>query len=88
MVSKYHLKSNSIYIKDTDIPYNKLGINNPEELNGRITRLFFDMIAISNGYSYIDYSNISPETYINASIECVQFANSYAMEKIIANGLK
>ena len=201
MVSKYHLRSNSIYIKDTDIPHNKLGIISAEELhelegelleeayqvfyqeldehtlfnedyfkalhqrtfeglyewageyrqfnmskgtsrfcqgayiatnsakifnklakinylkeftkpkeelvkqlayfkcelialhpfyelNGRITRFFFDMIAISNAYSYIDYSNISPETYINASIECVQFANSDSMELIITNGLQ
>ena len=58
------------------------------ELNGRITRLFFDMIALSNGYCYIDYSGITPETYINASIDCVQFADCQAMEKIIANGLK
>lgn len=58
------------------------------ELNGRITRLFFDMIALSNGYSYIDYSAITPETYINASIDCVQFADSRSMEKIITNGLK
>jgi cell filamentation protein len=58
------------------------------ELNGRITRLFFDMIALSNDYSYIDYSGVKPETYINASIECVQLADSNSMELIIANGLK
>ena len=58
------------------------------ELNGRITRLFFDMIALSNNYSYIDYSEIKPETYINASIECVQFADFSSMERILANGLK
>lgn len=58
------------------------------ELNGRITRLFFDMIVRYNNYRYIDYSGIPPETYISASIECVQFADCRAMEKIIANGLK
>jgi len=26
------------------------------ELNGRITRLFFDLIAIANGYGPIDYA--------------------------------
>jgi len=57
------------------------------ELNGRITRLFFDMIALYNGYRYIDYSSIAPETYINASIQCVQFADCRAIEKIIADGL-
>jgi cell filamentation protein len=58
------------------------------ELNGRITRLFFDMIALSNDYSYIDYSGITPEAYINASINCVQHADSSAMALIIAGGLK
>ena len=57
------------------------------ELNGRITRLFFDMIALSNDYFYIDYSGIKPETYIKASIDCVQLGDSSAMALIIANGL-
>lgn len=58
------------------------------ELNGRITRLFFDLIALRNGYHAVDYSSVSPEAYINASIECVQFADCKPMEKIIADGLK
>jgi len=58
------------------------------ELNGRITRLFFDMLVRYNGYQYIDYSGISPKDYINASIECVQFADCAAMERIIMDGLK
>jgi cell filamentation protein len=57
------------------------------ELNGRITRLFFDMISVSNGYGYIDYSGVTSETYINASIECVKLADAKAMEKIIFDGL-
>ncbi len=57
------------------------------ELNGRITRLFFDMIAVYNGYKYIDYSTISSEQYIDASIECVQFADCSKFEEIIINGL-
>ncbi len=57
------------------------------ELNGRITRLFFDMIAVYNGYKYIDYSTISSEKYIEASIECVQFADCSKFEKIIFDGL-
>lgn len=57
------------------------------ELNGRITRMFFDMIAAYNGYKFIDYSQISPEAYIDASIECVQFADGEKMEKIILEGL-
>ncbi len=58
------------------------------ELNGRITRLFFDMIAIYNGYKYIDYSTITPAEYIEAAIECVVYADSEKMEKIIFDGLK
>jgi len=58
------------------------------ELNGRITRLFFDLIAMHNGYKPIDYSKITSEEYINASISCVQEADSSALEKMIQNGLK
>jgi len=58
------------------------------ELNGRITRMFFDMIAAFNGYNFIDYSGVTPEAYIEASIECVQFADCSAFEKIIFDGLK
>ena len=46
------------------------------------------MISLSNDYSYIDYSGIQPEAYINASIECVQLADSTSMALIIVNGLK
>lgn len=58
------------------------------ELNGRITRMFFDLIAVYNGYDYIDYSSTTTDEYIQASIECVQFADCVSMEKIIFNGLK
>jgi len=58
------------------------------ELNGRITRMFFDLIAVYNGYDYIDYSTVAPDEYIQASIECVQFADCEPMKKIIMNGLK
>lgn len=57
------------------------------ELNGRITRLFVDMIALYNGYDYIDYSKISPKKYIQASIKCVQFADCNLMNEIICQGL-
>jgi len=57
------------------------------ELNGRITRLFFDMIAVYNGYKYIDYSTVSQEQYIDASIACVQFADCSKFETIVYNGL-
>jgi len=58
------------------------------ELNGRVTRMFFDMIALFNGYEFIDYSGVSQKEYIDASIECVQFADCSAFEKIIFDGLK
>jgi len=58
------------------------------ELNGRITRLFFDMIAVYNGYKYIDYSIVTQEVYIDASIECVQRADCGKFETIVYNGLR
>jgi len=59
------------------------------ELNGRITRLFCDMLALSNGYKAIDYSAaIENGAYIAASISCVQYANNVQLEKIIFDGLE
>jgi cell filamentation protein len=58
------------------------------ELNGRITRLFFDLISVFNGYDYIDYSTVSPQEYIEASIDCVQLADCTKMRKIILAGLR
>lgn len=59
------------------------------ELNGRITRLFCDMLALFNGYKFIDYSHaIDNGAYIEASIECVQYADSSGLEKIVFEGLK
>ncbi|MBU3015049.1 Fic family protein [Poseidonibacter lekithochrous] len=57
------------------------------ELNGRITRMFFDMIVSFNGYKFIDYSSVTPKEYINCAIECVQYADESGFEKIILNGL-
>ncbi len=57
------------------------------ELNGRITRLFFDLIAMYNGYKPIDYEDITRKEYIDASIMCVQEADSSNIEDIIRNGL-
>ncbi len=59
------------------------------ELNGRVTRLYCDMLALYNGYKPIDYSNaIDNGAYIDASIACVQYADSSLLEKIIFKGLK
>ena len=58
------------------------------ELNGRILRLFIDMICLYNGYNFIDYStSIENNAYIEASILCVQYADSSKMEEIIESGL-
>ena len=60
------------------------------ELNGRITRLFFDMIAVFNGYKYIDYKNIATDkkdnAYIQASIACMNSDYKF-MQQIIFEGL-
>jgi len=64
------------------------------ELNGRITRLFFDLIAVYNGYEPIDYSQALAEgpsglnAYIEASILCVQRADSSRLQQIILQGLR
>jgi cell filamentation protein len=57
------------------------------ELNGRVTRLFVDMIVVYNGYKFVDYASATEKEYIDAAIECVQFADSTAMETILLNGL-
>ncbi len=46
------------------------------------------MIVAYNGYRFVDYSVCTPEEYIDASIECVQFADFSKMEQIIYQGLK
>jgi len=59
------------------------------ELNGRILRLFFDMLCVYNGYNTIDYTDaITNGEYIEASIECVQYADTSKLENIIFNGLE
>lgn len=61
------------------------------ELNGRITRLFFDLIAIANGYAPIDYTQALQgqpmNAYIQASIACVQQAIHEKLSQIILQGL-
>ena len=59
------------------------------ELNGRITRLYCDILALSCGYNAIDYSDaIDNGAYIDASIACcVLYADTGLLEKIIFDGL-
>ncbi len=59
------------------------------ELNGRITRLFFDMITTFNGYEYIDYQNTidadnGENEYIKASINCMTGSGNQMYEIILA----
>jgi cell filamentation protein len=64
------------------------------ELNGRITRLFFDLIAVCNGYEPVDYRQALAEgatglnAYVEASILCVQRADSSKLQQIILQGLR
>jgi len=62
------------------------------ELNGRIIRLFFDMISTYNGYEYIDYHDALEiedgyNKFIKASIDCMMGSDN-KMYKIILDGLK
>jgi cell filamentation protein len=61
------------------------------EVNGRITRLFFDMITTYNGYEYIDYQDTlvieaGDNKFIRASVDCMT-GNDKTMYQIIFNGL-
>ncbi|KKQ72017.1 MAG: hypothetical protein UT33_C0007G0105 [Candidatus Peregrinibacteria bacterium GW2011_GWC2_39_14] len=60
------------------------------ELNGRTIRLFFDMVAVYNGYEYIDYRDIGDKkdnAFIQASRRCMS-GDCNLMKKIILKGLK
>ena len=63
------------------------------ELNGRITRLFFDLVAIHNGYAPIDYGQglrDDPEVdnnYIRALTDCVQRADHALPRELVYAGL-
>jgi len=57
------------------------------ELNGRVTRMFFDMIVAFNSYKFIDYATVTKEEYIDGAIKCVVYADSSKFEKIIYDGL-
>ena len=57
------------------------------ELNGRIIRLFIDILSINAGYDVINYSNISEDEYIKCAIECVQNANYDCFKKMIKDSI-
>ena len=63
------------------------------EINGRITRMFFDLVAIFNGYGPIDYGQALQDdaelgnNYIRASIDCVQRADHRLLQQLIRAGL-
>lgn len=58
------------------------------ELNGRVTRLFIDLICIRKGYGIINYSLTTAEEYIQASIATVRYADNSPMRDIIIKGMK
>ncbi len=59
------------------------------EGNGRSLRLFFDMIVTYNGYEYVDYANtLNNDTFISASIDCMETDCSKIEEIILAGLLK
>lgn len=64
------------------------------ELNGRVTRLFFDLLAIQHGYAPIDYSRAWQDdaevgnNYIRASIDCVQRADHHLLTQLVLAGLQ
>jgi cell filamentation protein len=58
------------------------------ELNGRITRLYVDLLALRNGYAPINYAAaIDDHAYIDAAIACVQYADPKPLERIVLGGL-
>ena len=63
------------------------------ELNGRVTRLFFDLLVMKQGYAPIDYSVAWQDdaevgnAYIRASIDCVRRADHQRLTHIIQAGL-
>ena len=52
------------------------------EINGRIIRLFIDILALNNGYDFIDYSKILKDDYIECAIKCVREADYQCFEKM------
>jgi fido (protein-threonine AMPylation protein) len=62
------------------------------EFNGRVIRLFFDLIAYYNWYNYIDYSRFKytgeNNSFIQASINVVRFNDFELLNNIILTGLR
>lgn len=60
------------------------------EFNGRIIRMFIDMIVTYNGFEYIKYPDLidkDENAYIEASIDCM-YGEYCKMYKLILNGLE
>jgi cell filamentation protein len=64
-----------------------------DELNGRVTRLYFDLPAIQNGCEPIDHKLAWQDdaevgnNHIRASIDCVQRADHRLLTQMILAGL-
>lgn len=48
----------------------------------------YDLIIIYNGCQPINYSNYTPKDYIDASIDCIKYADEAFMKKIMIDGLE
>ncbi len=57
------------------------------EGNGRVIRLFIDLLALNVGYDFVDYSKSSRAEYMKACIAGMQ-KDYLKFERVIFNGLK
>lgn len=56
------------------------------EGNGRTTRVFFQELAVHNGY-YLDFSKVSKNEYIHAAMTSHNLADNYFLEKVLSKAL-
>lgn len=81
-MSKYQLDNSPIYVDGTDIPKNKLEISDSELIHE------IELNLLTEAYEQFSSQLNNKTTLIKASIECVQYADSSKLEKIIFNGLE
>ena len=77
-----NLSKNNFYKKLAYYKCELIAIHPFYEINGRIIRLFIDILALNNGYDFIDYSKISKDAYIECAIKCVREADYQCFEKM------
>ncbi len=64
MSSKYRLESSLIYIEGTDVPHNKLGINNSDELHELERELIEEAYQVF--YSELDEATVFDSYFLTA----------------------